>query len=240
MLADSLGSWEAFVSKLKDIDQCWGDKEKFQGKFRILEGRNSYVFTIRAAQLLMDRDWQSLSKAEAHVLLGMIDDQTDYGFLGSLRAAGWVKNVFLTATAENRQTRKIIRDAISSIPKEPLDSEFLGKVREAYETISGEKGFGTGSTTRLLTLARPDVLISVNSKSARKLAKQSGLKGARIKSSAGYGCLIEWVMKGGWWKGVRPETAPEQEYWDYRAALLDALVNENLKYFENNAHLVRS
>ena len=89
MLADSLGSWEAFVSKLKDIDQCWLDNKKFDRKFRIFEGRSSYVSTICAAQPLVCKDWGSLSRKQAQVLLGTIDDHVDYGFLGSLRAAGW-------------------------------------------------------------------------------------------------------------------------------------------------------
>jgi hypothetical protein len=77
-----------------------------------------------------------------------------------------------------------------------------------------------------LALARPEVLVSVNSESVDRLAQWSGLPGATIRTSAGYEKLVKWIMGGKWWDSPEPKDGLEREAWSYRAALIYGLIYE--------------
>jgi hypothetical protein len=83
---------------------------------------------------------------------------------------------------------------------------------KAHEVITNREGFDVGVATRLLALARPEVLVSV--------------KVAQIRTSAGYEKFVKWIMKGKWWNSPEPKHPLEREAWSYRAALIDGLVYE--------------
>jgi|SRR5580658_564224 Arc/MetJ-type ribon-helix-helix transcriptional regulator len=219
-----LGSWPALVAELRIRNGLW--LEEYKGKFGVFSGTNSYVSTIRAAQPIIQKDWANLTKTEARVLLGLIDEGADYGHLGAMGAARTVKHVFLRATPENLEKRQTVHAAINSIMNQPLDASFPRKARRAQEIIREIDGFGTAGSTRLLALARPDSLVSVNGESAAGLAELSGIAPARVKKPAGYEELIEWTMGRPWWSAAAPETLIERDLWSYRAALIDAFVFE--------------
>lgn len=220
-----LESWSAFYGSLLRADKQWA--VKYAGEFGIFSGRNTYLKTIRVAQPLITKDWAVLSTTEARILLGLIDDDgTDYGQLGSMKGAGIAKNVFLEAKPKNLKTRQAIHDAIVMLRKVPLNSSLPLMARKAHEVITNREGFDVGVATRLLALARPEVLISVNSESVERLAQWSGLPAATIRTSAGYEKLVKWIMSGKWWNCPEPKEALEREAWSYRAALIDGLIYE--------------
>lgn len=114
-----LGGWKAYFGALTRADQEWA--VKYGGKFGIVTGKNSHLQTIRAAQPIFKHDWRSLLVTEARILLGLIDsDGADYGHLGSLKAAGAAKNVFLDATPQNLKTQSSIQEAINSMRVAPF------------------------------------------------------------------------------------------------------------------------
>jgi len=156
----------------------------------------------------------------------MDDDGTDYGLLGSMQGAGIAKNVFLEPTPKNVKTRQAIQDALVMLRNVPLSSSLPLMARKAHEVITNREGFDVGVATRLLALARPEVLVSVNSESVERLAQWSGLPPAAIKTSAGYEKLVKWIMGGKWWNCPAPEDAREREAWSFRAALIDGLIYE--------------
>ena len=73
---------------------------------------------------------------------------------------------------------------------------------------------------------RPEVLVSVNNESVRRLAHWSGMSAAVIKTSQAYEKFIRWVMQGKWWNVPAPNDTFEREIWSCRAALIDGLVYE--------------
>ena len=210
------------MAELHDRDQAW--LKRYDRKFGVFSGTNSYVSTIHTAQAIIQKDWLTLTKTEARVLLGLIDDGADYGHLGAMGAAGTVKHVFLQATPDNLEARQTIYSAVNSIVTLPLDASFPQKARRAQEIIRKIRGFGSAGSTRLLALARPEALVSVNGESVAGLAELSGIAPARLKKPAGYEELIEWTMARPWWSAAAPDKPLERELWSYRAALIDAFV----------------
>lgn len=224
-LGSPLESWPGYLAALRRADEEWA--AKYGGKFGIFTGRNSYLNTLRAARPIFRQDWRSLSVTEARILLGLIDSNgADYGHLGSMQGAGAAKNVFLDATPRNLKTRSSIQDAITSLMLVPLGDSLPLMARRAHEIITNRDGFRTGVATRLMALARPEVLVSVNNESVGRLAQWSGMPIATIKKSAGYEKFIRWVMGGRWWNTRKPEEPFEQEIWSYRGALIDGLIYE--------------
>lgn len=220
-----LTSWNSYFSALVKADEGW--MVKYGGKFGVYRGRNSHVSTIRAARSLFNADWRSLSVSDGRILLGLIDeDGADYGHLGSMQAAGMAKNVFLDPTPRNLATRVAIQEAIRELLVVPLNDSLPLMARRSHEIITNRDGFSAGVATRLLALARPEVLVSVNKESVARLAHWSGIRAAVIKTSPGYEKFIRWVMQGRWWNAPAPSDAVAREVWSCRAALIDALVYE--------------
>jgi hypothetical protein len=220
-----LDSWDSYFSALVRADEEW--IVKYDGKFGVFTGKNSYLKTIRAARPLFTADWRFLSTGDARVLLGLIDDDgADYGHLGSMQGAGLAKNVFLDSRPGNLTSRVAIQEAIRELLVVPLKDSLPLMARRSHEIITNRDGFSGGVATRLLALARPEVLVSVNNESVRRLAHWSGMSAAVIKTSQGYEKFVRWVMQGKWWNVPAPNDTFEREIWSCRAALIDGLVYE--------------
>jgi HKD family nuclease len=217
--ADPFSSWPAYVAALKRADEFW--YEKYNGKFGVLTGENTYLGTIQLAQPLITKDWTELTTPEAYILLGL---EPEYGLLGSMKGAGIAKNVFLESSPKNLKTRQAIQNEILSLRKVSLDRGFPIMARRAHEVISNRDGFAAGVATRLLALGRPEVLVSVNNESVRRLSELTGLPETSIRTSQGYQRLIKWIMAGKWWDVTAPSDLFEKEIWSVRAAIIDSLV----------------
>ena len=85
-------------------------------------------------------------------------------------------------------------------------------------------GFGYGAATRLLSLARPDRLVSVNRGSKNRI---KGYFGRTLDITDGerfadrYTEFLRWLHSHAWFNH-EPSTGFEREIWSCRAALLDA------------------
>jgi hypothetical protein len=83
--------------------------------------------------------------------------------------------------------------------------------RKAHEVITNRDGFSVGVATRLLALARPEVLVSVNNESVGRLAPWSGMPITTIKTPTGYEKLTKWMMGGKWWNSPEPKDSFERK-----------------------------
>ena len=81
--------------------------------------------------------------------------------------------------------------------------------------------------TRLMTLARPDALVSVNGGSRKNLALVTGFSAHRIQQPAGYEELLQWVLDQPWWSSKRPKNSQEARARDARAALVDCFAHHD-------------
>ncbi len=221
-LGHPLDSWHAFVGALVSADEQW--IEKSEGNHGVFSGKNTYLGVIRNAQPLFNVGWESLSKDDARVLLGLPGEGgVDYGLLGSMKGAGVAKNVFLEASPKNVKTRQEIKLALDDLRRVPTSALPL-VARRAHEIITNREGFDFAVATRLMALARPEALVSVNSESAERLAQWSSFSVNSIKTSKGYEKLIKWVIESKWWSAPKPSESLEYDLWLYRGALIDALV----------------
>lgn len=215
-----LESWPAYLHALRETDKAW--MIKTQGSTGIYSGQISWVGTIRAALPVFAKDWAMLTRAEACILLGKADGGNEFwGQLGCMKGAGVANNVFLEPTSKNLKTRRTIQDALAELHRVPLGNSLPLMARKAHEVIGNLDGFKGGVATRLMALARPEVLISVNNESVDRLADWSGLPKSAIESPKGYEKLINWVMHSSWWNAPAPHDSLERELWMYRAALID-------------------
>jgi HKD family nuclease len=220
-----LDSWNGFVAALTRANDKW--IAKHDARYNVFDGTTSYVGVIRAAQPVLRKDWESLSAKGGRILMGLIDeDGTNYGLLGSMQGAGTAVNVFLEPSYKNLKTRQDIQESLKALMRAALNDSFPLIARRTHEIITNREGFDSGVATRLMTLARPEALVSVNSESSSGLAEMSGLSTGTIKSSTGYEKLVKWIMQSKWWNVPPPEDSLEQELWSYRAALIDALIYE--------------
>ena len=201
--------------------------------------RRSYLRTIytgrKVAQL---PDWGNLTKPQCNILLGRDDRFGAWGLLGSIYPIGAVAKVFNPERMPDiGPTRERIHHYVKQV-KCAADNEIARVAHEAVQAIRLDNElldrFGPATATRLLTLARPDCLVSVNSKSAVRLGALSGLKrsGQVLRTpesiANNYEKLLNWVYDQPWFKAPKPVDPWERDIWNYRAALLDVFAYEEL------------
>ena len=85
---------------------------------------------------------------------------------------------------------------------------------------------GYGTATLLLTLARPDRLLSLNGASKKGLGALSGLRYSTLGQPENYRKLLQWLYKQPWYKGGEPRDEDLAAIWRVRAALVDSFVYE--------------
>ena len=83
-----------------------------------------------------------------------------------------------------------------------------------------------GTATLLLTLARPDRLLSLNSASQEAYGKLTGLSPSTLGDPRNYRKLLEWLYDQPWYTDSPPSDGDLQRIWQFRAALVDAFVYE--------------
>ena len=95
---------------------------------------------------------------------------------------------------------------------------------DAVQEIREIDNFGPAAATRLVTLVRPDCLVSVNSQSADGLGELSNVAATAAGLADDYAELLQWVHRQDWFNAPEPDDALERKIWRSRAALLDAFV----------------
>jgi HKD family nuclease len=219
-------SWGAYF---KAIVRAHTEMAKKGGDYGVFSGRNSYLHVLRVVEPIMRKPWESLSEEEIAILLGLHNDGFDYGPLGSMEVAGNAKKVF----KQSSSTRSEIKAALDEVRNAQVGLVDVPTfAQKAFERIR-RHGINVGVATRLLALARPDVFVSVNKKSKKRLANESGLSIAEIEQPSGYKKLIAWLLKSPWWTTSEPTGGGwESACWQYRAALIDVLVREDITEVE--------
>ena len=228
-LADQ-STWDDFVEQLKALDDYWDWRS--DGSWNVLGDTHSWLHTIATGrEVVRLSDWTNLTKRECCILLGRNQDEGEgeWALLGSLR--GKVDSVL---NPERMPDVGPVRTLLRKYVNQVLNLENYVEVAKESHTVVQEVmknkteflGFGAAAATRLLTLARPDCLVSVNEKSAKELGRLSGLPRARDGLANHYVELLSWVYEQPWFNAPQPDDPLEQMIWNSRAALLDAFVYE--------------
>ena len=222
-LLQGSGSWMEYIAALRQCDDLW----RAEGSaWSVLATQYSYLHTITRGTPIARRDsWHGLTDQERTILLGLRDGVDGvWGLLGSLVGAGEVKGVFgRSQEAENKRILRRVRNAVGRVIH-ASDEDFPDVAVKALEQICAEKRFSYGVATRLLTLARPDKLVSVNKASRVGLATIFDLRPATLGNPRNYRKLLERIYSTPWYCGPPGRGGQERQIWSMRAALIDSFV----------------
>ena len=218
-------TWDEFVARLRALDDYWSRKSK--GIWNVWGDTHSWIHTIvTGREVVRLPDWANLTMRECYILRGFNQEEGAWGLLGTLGGAGQVAAVF---NPENMPGVLNVREILRHHVSEVLNAD-VGNVAHcahaAVQAIMEIDGFGPAAATRLLTLARPDCLVSVNGQSAAGLGGLSRLPQNPDPLANRYEELLNWVYEQPWFKAPQPDNPLEQTICNSRAALLDAFVYE--------------
>ena len=221
-------TWDDFVLGLRERDEyCRSHKDIGGIDGDVIGETHSYIHTITTGRDVVRRnDWETLTPRECDILRGRNTDEGVWAFLGTMRAKA--TTVFSPQNAAGvREVRNRVREQVGRVLNVG-DDEIAGVAQDAMRKICHEQGFGPAAASRLLTLARPDRLVSVNGASADRLGKFSGLKPEAPALAKKYDALLDWLYERPWFKEQQPDDPSKLEIWNCRAALLDAFVYDKL------------
>ena len=224
--------WKAYLAALEECDESWRD-EGFG--WSVLGAQRSYVQTIaKAGPIARSESWIGLPPTSTAMLLGLDNSDGTWGLLGSMGAAGTAKQVFIRSREpDDRRVLRRLRQSVDRVIRAD-DGEVASVAISVLEDLcprdgNGLPGFGPGVVTRLLTLARPDRLVSVNDGSRNGLGKLFRLAPTTLGTPQNYGRLLEELSKLPWY-GDRPgRSGRERRLWSMRAALIDSFVYEPIR-----------
>ena len=138
-------------------------------------------------------------------------------YLGTMTAAGYFKHYVLRDTA-------VLSNALDCVAIHgPVP---MSDVRAFFDAVSVLPGLGISTSTRLLTLKRPDMFFSVTSRTRRQIGR---LLGQCATSSESYCALLSKVWAAPWARAMRPKGGEAAFVWDARVALLDLVFYETRK-----------
>ena len=212
-------SWAGYWQALQECDTWW---KQSPADFSVFPPGKSWVGVIRKLRPSMRQDWSGFDRVHQKRVLGCAaPDEDDWALLGNLLGFA-IGPVF-----GNPTTRRKIETTVKSVIAAE-DSAFLKTATSAYARLTDKKlhRIGLARATRLLTLARPDCCVSVNSASEHALATYGAKAPIRFTDARSYGRLLQRIHRQPWFS--RPETGfgspEEEEAWSMRVALLDAFI----------------
>ena len=216
-------TWDDFVAQLQVLDDYWDRSSR--GRWDVFGETHSWLHTIatgrKVVQLL---DWRNLTQHQCYILRGEGEGEGEWGLLGGLRGVGRFRMVFNPERMPDvGPTRAQLHGCVNRVLNAD-DDQIAEVARDVMQEIFGFRGFGTAVATRLLTLARPDRLVSVNYQSANGLGMLAELPPNPRGLAIRYVDLLTWVYDQPWFNAPQPDDPFEQTIWNSRAALLDAFV----------------
>ena len=233
-LLEEVSDWKSYVEALMYCDVWWrwrSRRDKYP--FSVLGEKSSYLHTISAGRKIARLpDWRNLKQRKCYILRGKDTEEGNWALLGDLkRGAAYVLNpVRMPGVGPVRmqireQVDQVLKAGSSEIAEVAHDA--MEAIRKLKHVENAYRPIGLAAATRLLTLSRPDFLVSVNGASATRLGK---LFSGKPKTSASlandYVGLLKWVYDQPWFKAGLPDDDWERKIWNCRAALIDAFVYE--------------
>ena len=218
-------TWDDFVAQLRDLDDYWCRRSGGSWDVLGLGEAHSWLHTIATGrEVVRLPNWTNLTKRECYILRGKGVGEGNWGLLGGLGGAGRFCMVF---NPERMPGVGSVRTQLHGCVNRVLnagDNQIAQVAWDMVQKIWRFEGFGAAVATRLLTLARPDRLVSVNHQSANGLGKLAGLPRNLPGLAIRYVELLTWVYNQPWFSAPPPDDPFERTIWNSRAALLDAFV----------------
>ena len=225
-------TWDDFVEGLRVRDDYWSRRSQNEKlPWDVLGDTHSWVHTIATGrEVVRLPDWTSLTRRQCYILRGLDQREGEgtWGLLGTLEPVGQFKKAF---NPKNIPEVGPVRTQLHHQVEQVLDAtenEIARDADRAMREIRKIDRFGAAVATRLLTLARPDCLVSVNKQSAAGLGALSGLSKTPEGLANNYERLLNWVYEQPWFNARQPDDPLERTIWNSRTALLDAFVYKGI------------
>jgi len=139
------------------------------------------------------------------------------GFLGTMRAAGWAKEII------NDEPEKVGE----YLDQLPLSGEInIDQATLVVEGLTSLHGVNIGVASRLLAAKRPDVFVSVNGGSSGELGRLLGRDRKTVWNAKRYLELLGVIWATQWYRSPEPAEDRQRRVWRRRAAMLDAALYE--------------
>ena len=209
---------EEYRQALKKCEEMLQDEEK---EWEVLNPEvGSYMKAIseRHQLLLGEARWSQLDSKSLSQLKGGAPrgDSAWWGLLGRMaRAHGKV------VSDHEDKIRRILKKVVSAD-----DTEFPDVAVAAMQELTSIDKVAHGTATLLLTLARPDRLLSLNSASQKAYGKLSGMSPSTLGKPQNYRKLLQWLYAQPWYAHSPRTDGDLEKIWRFRAALVDAFVYE--------------
>ena len=163
---DQARDWSGYVNALTQCHNWW--EGRMEG-LTVYGATCSWTHTIEQLMPIATmEDWSGLEQNEVRKLLaiGRYDDNLDSGLLGTVRPVS--RNAFLKDDNIRQRLNDAVNKVVNAHPAE-FPSAAVGAVKSI---ISREnRRIGVGVATRLLALARPDRMVSLNGASREGLTR---------------------------------------------------------------------
>lgn len=212
-------AWADYWRALQESDHWW--KHQGTSRLSVLAQDWSWRGVIAKLRALVQEDWSALTRSDQQRLLGLIQDEDeDWALLGRMRPPS------LQAVFGSDTNRAAVEAAVKTVLR-AKDADFPEVAISAYQKIQKVRLVGPAVASRLLTLARPDRLLSLNGASEEGLARYAGLASSTLRERPeNYEKLLRFVYARPWFQtsatGLRSDL--EKEIWSMRVALLDSFV----------------
>ena len=201
--------------------QCEEMLQKEGAGWKVLGHQDgSYMKAIYRRQELLrgDESWSRLDQASLIQLKGGVRNTNSdwWGLLGRMRPSNW------KAVRDHEDEVRLILDKVVSAD----DSEFPDVAVAALQSLK-RPNLAYGTATLLLTIARPDRLLSLNGASAKAYGKISGKAYSTLGRPQNYRELLQWLYAQPWYTESAPAGGDLAQIWRFRAALVDAFAYES-------------
>lgn len=219
-LLDDVQTLEEYQQALKECEAMLQGEGEDSEWYVLNSQRRSYIRVIekRNKLLLGEKEWSRLDHESQIRLKGGVPhtDSSWWGMLGRMaRSNGQA------VWSNEKRIRRILKKVVSADA-----TEFPDVAVEAFRELKRINNVARGTATLLLTLARPDRLLSLNGPSEKAYGKLSGLPYSTLGEPQNYRELLVWLYKQPWYTESPPTDGALAEIWRYRAALVDAFVYE--------------
>ena len=189
--------------------------------WKILDPRGgSYMRAIsnRGRLLLGEESWATLDADSQRRLKGSYrrKDLEWWGLTGRIVRKSW---------PAVRQHESRIRATLKDV-RQAHGHEFPNIAVDAMRALMEIDDVGNGTATLLLTLARPDRLLSLNGASKNALGALSAMRPSTLREPENYGELLRWLYRQPWYTDGPPTDRRLTRIWRVRAALVDSFVYE--------------
>lgn len=218
-IAPALPAIKYDISSLRHLQMNWDAyyayvmaQEKRLEILRI-DGDRSYMWELdKAAEAFADNArLADIPLPSRMVLMGLPSAST--GLIGNLSAAAGAKQYM-------RDTPEVIGRQLDRIPLNGLIT--IDLARSVVTELMSIKHVKLSVATRLLTVKRPDVFVSVNRGSNPQLAQI--LNCQELSSAEDYLRLLGELWELEWYRCKRPTDLHQARVWDRRMALLDSIL----------------